>query len=224
MIDLNKKKIIIPTIIIVWLFVFPIVFGVYLNYQVQEEYRQGIRIGSGGDTIMIPIMELFFQNLFLLIVAVILYSIYRGVIKLQVTKKTKWSILIAIILSVSAGGVYVNNFLSSGCGYEIVESQVSKNSEYVANVVVKNCGATTDYVTQVSIDQKITDSDNYKSKQIILIADSDHGLSERNPLGGPIVKVRWTGPNNLLIEYSKKTRTFVKFAKYKDIIIDYKTW
>jgi hypothetical protein len=58
-------------------------FAFYIDYQVDEEYRLGLRTGNGGDKIIIPIFGLALYLLIFILLANILYFLGRFVWRKQ---------------------------------------------------------------------------------------------------------------------------------------------
>ena len=74
-----------------------------------------------------------------------------------------------------------------------------------AVVFVRDCGATTDFSTQVSVlpaGRAVSGGGN------AFVADADHGRAPRARDGGPAVTVRWVSPQQGEIGYDGRARTF----------------
>src|ERR1700687_2407420 len=78
-------------------------------------------------------------------------------------------------------------FLSGCCGYRVKARTNSPDNVPVATVYEVDCGATTDYATQVSVSRP---SDNYKDRDGILFIVK----------GQKNVNVKWTGDRSLYVE------------------------
>ena len=78
-------------------------------------------------------------------------------------------------------------FLSGCCGYRVKARTNSPDNVLVATVYEVDCGATTDYATQVSVSRP---SDNYKDSDGILFIVK----------GQKNVNVKWTGDRSLYVE------------------------
>ncbi len=55
------RRLLAPLIVanVVLLFVVPVAFAFYIRHMVDEEYATGARTGSGGDSIIIPVGNMF---------------------------------------------------------------------------------------------------------------------------------------------------------------------
>lgn len=67
---------------------------------------------------------------------------------------------------------------------------------------MRECGATTDFTTQVSIDPWF-----WQWTGNAFVADAYNG-GTRGTWGGPWADMKWTGPNDLLVTYDKRARIF----------------
>lgn len=94
------------------------------------------------------------------------------------------------------------------CENKIISTYPSPKGDYKAIIFSRDCGATTDFNTQISIldkgEELADDGGN------TFIADTDHGAVPAASWGGPDVNVIWSGESNLLISYDPKTRVFKK--------------
>lgn len=95
---------------------------------------------------------------------------------------------------------------SSLCKNEIITELPSPDGKLKAVVFQRDCGATTDYSTQVSI---LKTSDKLANKGgNIFVADSNHGAAPIGEKEGLNVGVAWEGENKLLIKHHPKARLF----------------
>ena len=82
----------------------------------------------------------------------------------------------------------------------------SPDGKLQAVVFERDCGATTDFSTQVSLLQRgATLPDNPGS---VLVLDRDHGRAPSGPGGGPTVVVRWLADDSLAISFDRRARLF----------------
>ncbi|MFC4687100.1 DUF5412 family protein [Epilithonimonas pallida] len=118
--------------------------------------------------------------------------------------------------------VAFNSFASDMCGTKLVESKVSPNGKLKILVFSVNCGAISDFSTQISI----VDSDYIlKNDDVgnIFSADSDHGKAKMNKDREIIeLKTRWINNNSLEIEYTENARIFKNNDERNDVQIIYK--
>ena len=93
----------------------------------------------------------------------------------------------------------------AGCGNRVIEDLPSPDGRQHAVVFVRDCGATTDFSTQVSVlpaGEAVSDGGN------VFIVDADHGRAPRAADGGPAVTTRWVGNEQLEIRYDPRVRVF----------------
>ena len=106
------------------------------------------------------------------------------------------------------------------CENKIIQSIESPDSIRKVVVFERDCGATTDFSTQISI---IKNSEHLENKSgNIFSADSDNGNAEIDENGLIYIRVLWLDSLTLLIEYDSKARIFNNKSGYKDIRINYK--
>lgn len=106
------------------------------------------------------------------------------------------------------------------CENKIIQSIESPDSIRKVVVFERDCGATTDFSTQISI---IKNGEHLENKSgNIFSADSDNGNAEIDENGLVYINVLWLDSLTLLIEYDSKARIFNNKSDYKDISINYK--
>lgn len=106
------------------------------------------------------------------------------------------------------------------CENKIIQSIESPDSIRKVVVFERDCGATTDFSTQISI---IKNGEHLENKSgNIFSADSDNGNAEIDENRLVYIKVLWLDSLTLLIEYDSKARIFNNKSDYKDISINYK--
>lgn len=106
------------------------------------------------------------------------------------------------------------------CGITLVDEIANTTHSKKAVVFVVNCGATTDYSTQVSIlnyDDII--SDNLRGN--IFISDTNHGEAPSFNSAGPEVLAEWIDNDNLIIRHHPKARIFKAENILDSITIEY---
>jgi len=105
------------------------------------------------------------------------------------------------------------------CGNSVVAEFPSPNGRWKAVVFSRDCGATTDFSTQVSLlkagDSLANDGGN------LFVADRDHGKAPAGPSGGPAVAVRWVSDGQLRVEHHSLARVFKAEALRQNVKIEY---
>ena len=125
--------------------------------------------------------------------------------------------VLIIICFVFVFGMLMNQGM---CENKIIRSIESPDSIRKVVVFERDCGATTDFSTHISI---IKNGEHLENKSgNIFSADSDNGNAEIDENGLVYIKVLWLDSLKLLIEYDSKARIFSNKSDYKDISINYK--
>lgn len=144
----------------------------------------------------------------------------------QPLKKMKifWKILIGIILCglvFILGLIYIISPFSAEdmCGNKISITEFSPNKKHKIVIFCRNCGATTDFSTQVSIlkvDEKLENESGN-----IFSADSEHGKAKTDENSSISIKAKWLNNNKVIITYDKNARTFKTENSLDEIEIEY---
>lgn len=96
----------------------------------------------------------------------------------------------------------------AGCGNEVLNVARSPDGRRAAFVYRRNCGATTGFSTQVSIQAGAGALPGEPGKVLIL--------------GDEPVSVRWLGANRLLIAYPRGARAFKRESERGGVRIEYR--
>lgn len=116
------------------------------------------------------------------------------------------NVLAAVVALGILAYLVVRRFDKSMCGISVVRRVPSPDGRLEAVVFERDCGATTDFGTNLSVvktGSTITDDGGN-----LLVADSDHG---RAPLdSGNVIhlSVEWIGSDSLLVHYDRRSRLF----------------
>jgi hypothetical protein len=105
------------------------------------------------------------------------------------------------------------------CGEEVVQHEPSPYGTGTAIVFVRDCGATTGFATQVSL---VGDGDAGRGgRNVVFVADDDHGAAPSWPGGGTRVRVRWVNANHLEVAHHPRARTFRREESHGAVRITY---
>jgi hypothetical protein len=107
------------------------------------------------------------------------------------------------------------------CGNQVVARVPSPDGLHVAVVFVRDCGATTDFGTHVSL----LDANEALPPEggNTFIADTDHGAAPHSAWGGPEVKIRWSSNTRLAVSYDPAARTFRRDSSRSGVAIVYES-
>ena len=118
------------------------------------------------------------------------------------------------LLLLAAAGLYALSLLFPDlCGNTVLAETLSPDQRHKAVVFQRDCGATTGFSTQVSVigaqDALPDESGN------VFTADDNRGAVPTSPAGGPVVQVRWSSGNAMVITHHAGARVF----KQKDSVL-----
>ena len=137
----------------------------------------------------------------------------KRIVKLGLAVTTAVGIIIA-------AGIGVLAYLFSGmCVNEPLAEYMSPGARAKLIVFQRDCGATTGFSTQASL---LKPDDRLPSRGgNLFVADTDHGLAPSGPGGGPELRVRWEGPQRLLLQHHAKARVFKADRQHDGIEVLY---
>jgi hypothetical protein len=130
-------------------------------------------------------------------------------------------ILLLVVLLCIGTFTFLVGRIPDPCGEEWIADMVSPNQALKAIVFMRDCGATTDYSTQVAIVKvNIPLKDAGKS---VFAAETDHGSASNGTGGGPEVQVRWLSDTRLEILYDPFARVTLAKPEAQSILVSYGT-
>ena len=100
--------------------------------------------------------------------------------------------------------LFLNSMTSGWCGIQPLSATVSPDARQQVVTFEYDCGATTDFSTQVSLLPAGASLPNRPGNVIALDAYGDS--APRGPGGGPIVRVKWLGNDSLEISFDQRAR------------------
>ncbi|AWA30989.1 hypothetical protein HYN48_13895 [Flavobacterium magnum] len=106
------------------------------------------------------------------------------------------------------------------CGNKVASTFFSPNKQFKILVFERNCGATTDFSTQVSLLRHNLELE-HDDEGNIFSADRNYGDAEIDENGNVYLKATWLNNNKVLITYDSKIRIFKKENKLDGITILY---
>lgn len=134
---------------------------------------------------------------------------------------------ITAILVVTVGGcaIALDHLFSGMCATTVFDEIPSPSRKLKAVVFQIDCGATTDFNTQVSIVKASFDTSDAKSlPKGFFIADRDHGRVPAGITKGPEVRLHWESDNNLSLEHHQLARVFRSEETQRGVTIKYQTF
>lgn len=121
-------------------------------------------------------------------------------------------VLYAVALSISVA--LVAGGCDAGCKNQVLRDLVAPDGRRHAVVFARDCGATTDFSTHVSV---LPAGRAASGRGNVFVADADHGRAPAGPGGGPDVMVRWLDSHTLEVRYDRRARVFTRSARHDDI-------
>ena len=100
--------------------------------------------------------------------------------------------------------LFLNSMTSGWCGVQPLSATLSPDARHQVVTFEYDCGATTDFSTQVSLLQAGAGLPNRPGNVIGLDAYGDS--APRGPGGGPIVRVKWLGIDSLEVSFDQRAR------------------
>jgi hypothetical protein len=118
-------------------------------------------------------------------------------------------VAVALIIAAVVGvKLYLGfaHFDDSMCGVTVVRRTPSPNGRLEAVLFERNCGATTDFGTNLSVLKRGSQIPNDPGN--LLVADSDHGRAPLEP--GHVIRlsVDWLGSDSLIVRFDRRARVF----------------
>lgn len=92
------------------------------------------------------------------------------------------------------------------CGNELLGQHPSPDGRLKLVVFERNCGATTGFITHVSVLKASEDLANVGGN--VFVGDTNQGAAPRGPGGGPDVRVRWLSGEAAELRHHASVRVF----------------
>lgn len=134
---------------------------------------------------------------------------------------------IAGTLIVIVGGciVALDHLFSGMCATTVFDEIPSPSKKLKAVVFQIDCGATTDFNTQVAIVRASFDTSDAKSlPKGFFVADKDHGRAPAGITQGPEVRLTWDSDEALNLQYHQFARIFRSESEQRGVTIKYQTF
>src|SRR5438093_11136049 len=117
------------------------------------------------------------------------------------TRTNRYLAFAALGLAAVLGVAYCGlaSFGSGMCGNKQIAGSDSPDRRAKVVVFERDCGATTDFSTQVVILPPGEELGNRSGN--VFVVDSDHGRAAPGPGGGPWVEAQWLSSDSILIRF-----------------------
>jgi hypothetical protein len=109
-----------------------------------------------------------------------------------------------------------------GCGMCAESNRrvaASPDHRNTAIVAVRDCGATTDWATQVRVSRRVFGISAGTS--LVFVADTDHGATPATPSHAVPYRVEWLSNHHLRISYDRRATVVRQVPQVGDVTIEY---
>jgi hypothetical protein len=107
---------------------------------------------------------------------------------------------------------------SNPCSNSLVKVVKAPGGQHAAALFQRDCGATTDLSTQISV---LVPRDKVTGGGSAFIADDNHGLAAVGDWQGSWADVQWLSADHLLVRYAAKSRIFKQADEVAGVRITY---
>lgn len=114
------------------------------------------------------------------------------------------AVVLASIISIAGGCT---------CEKELVNERTSPDGRYIATVLERSCGVTSDYVTAINVRERRDPFEGDPADDVLRI------------WGLPPLEIQWEGPRQLVIglpELRGKESVYAQEASWRDVAITYR--
>lgn len=122
----------------------------------------------------------------------------------------------AVVVAVTV--LALDRLAASLCANELIETAISPDKQHKAILFERDCGATTDFSSQVSILDSDEDLPNAYGNTFIAEAERN---GQRASWVGPWVEIKWRSPNELEVSYDRTAEVYEKYETVESIRVIY---
>lgn len=108
---------------------------------------------------------------------------------------------------------------SDTCSNDVQRAVDAPDGKLTAFLFQRDCGATTDFSTQVSV---VDFCDRPSGAGNVFVADTDRGATQREAWGGPWADITWISPKHLLVGYDARSSVFKQNQEVSGVRITFK--
>ncbi len=99
-----------------------------------------------------------------------------------------------------------------------VKSSKAPDGLHTAVIFQRDCGATTDFTTQISV---LKDGYGLSGRGNVFVADADHGAAATGKWGGPWAEIEWVANDHLVVRFAQNARIFEQDERVSGVRISY---
>jgi hypothetical protein len=140
-------------------------------------------------------------------------------------KKVVLGLLTVAIVTIGGCVALLDHLFSDMCATTVIDQVASPTGELKAVVFQIDCGATSDFNTQVAIvsgDKEVSEKDTLPKS--FFAADGDHGRAPEGKAHGPEVRLNWLSDSSLEIQHHELARRIRAEKSSKGVTVDYRTF
>lgn len=140
-------------------------------------------------------------------------------------KKVVFGLLAVAIVTIGACVALFNHFFSDMCATTVIDQTTSPSGKFKAVVFQIDCGATSDFNSQVVIvpgNKEV--SEKVALSKSFFAADRDHGRAPEGKERGPELRLNWMSDSSLEIQHHEFARIIRAEKSSKGVTVDYRTF
>lgn len=140
-------------------------------------------------------------------------------------KKVVLGLLTVAIVTIGSCVALLDYWFSDMCAATIIDQVASTNGKLKAVIFQIDCGATSDFNSQVTIvpgDRDVSGKDALPRS--FFAAERDHGRAPEGKEHGPEVRLNWLSDRSLEIQHHELARIIRAEKTSNGVVIDYRTF
>lgn len=140
-------------------------------------------------------------------------------------KKIVLGLLTVAIVTIGGCVALLDHFFSDMCGITVIDQVASPNGKLKAVVFQIDCGATSDFNSQVAIvpgNKGVSQKDALPNS--FFVADTDHGRAPEGKEHGPELRLNWSSDSGLEIQHHELARIIRAEKSSKGVAVEYRTF
>ena len=134
-------------------------------------------------------------------------------------------LLTVVIISIGGCSALLDHLFSDMCATTVIDQVASPNGKLKAVEFQIDCGATSDFNSQVAIvpgNKDVSQKDSLPKS--FFVADRDHGRAPEGKDRGPELRLKWLSDSRLEIQHHEFARVIRAEKTSKGVTIDYLTF
>jgi hypothetical protein len=140
-------------------------------------------------------------------------------------KKVVLGLLTVAIATIGGCLALLDYFFSDMCATTVIEQVASPNGKLKAVVFQIDCGASSDFNSQVAIVSANKDvSQKDALPKSFFVADRDHGRAPEGKEHGPELRLNWLSDSSLEIQHHELARIIRAEKSSRGVTVDYRTF